>query len=388
MNHRRTLWTLYGINLLDSIGVWFYLPLLPIFLGRRGGSAALVGLVFAAGLLANALIRYPAGWAADRYGTKSVLIVSMGATALLFLAYLLPLPLGAFVALRFLQGLASGAYWPAANGLIAEITPRAERGRAFGYMQSTNLAGMIIGPGIGGLIALLNFGVVFTAAAVATGVTVVFLAGMRNVRAHETVEVPTHVLQVTRRLLPLLLLGLGTSYMIGTYDTIWPLYMTYRGANTFAVGLSFMAFALPAMFASGIAGTLGDRFGARRFIVISLLATALFAALYPFIASVPWLIGMGLLEGTSSISGMPILVAEVSRVSEAHEQGRTQGLFQTVQTAIQIVGALAGGSLFTASPTAAFLAITAACLFSVATAFIRLPLGQSSSPAGVVNERG
>ena len=387
MNHRRTLWTLYAINLMSAIGLWFFLPLLPIFLGRKGGSAALVGLVFAAGLLANALIRYPAGWAADRYGTKSVLIASMAGTAVLFLAYLLPLPLAAFVALRFLQGLASGAYWPAANGLIAEITPAGERGRAFGYMQATNLAGMIVGPGIGGLIALLNFGVVFTVAAAATGLTVVFLAGMRSVRAHETVEVPTHVLQVTRRLLPLILLGLGTSYMLGTYDTIWPLYMTYRGANTFAVGVSFMVFALPAMFASGIAGSLADRFGPRRFIVVSLLATALFAALYPFIASVPWLIGIGLLEGTSSFSGMPILVAEVSRASQAHEQGRTQGVFQTVQTAIQIVGALAGGSLFTASPTAAFLGIIAACLFSVATAFIRRPLARGGKAAGVVKER-
>jgi len=58
---RRILWTLYGCNLITSVGMWFFLPLLPIFIGRRGGSAALVGAVFAAGLLANAAIRYPSG---------------------------------------------------------------------------------------------------------------------------------------------------------------------------------------------------------------------------------------------------------------------------------------------------------------------------------------
>src|ERR1700738_3756057 len=42
---RRTLWTLYMGNLLTSIGLWFFLPLLSIFLGRKGGSAALVGVV-------------------------------------------------------------------------------------------------------------------------------------------------------------------------------------------------------------------------------------------------------------------------------------------------------------------------------------------------------
>src|SRR6476469_9065528 len=63
---RRILWTLYLGNLFTSIGLWFFLPLLPIFIGRRGGSAALVGAVFDAGLLASAAIRYHAGWAADR----------------------------------------------------------------------------------------------------------------------------------------------------------------------------------------------------------------------------------------------------------------------------------------------------------------------------------
>ena len=379
MDHRRTLWTLYAVNFLNSIGTWFFLPLLPIFLGRKGGSAALIGVVFAAGLLANAVIRYPAGWAADRMGTRFVLIGSMLSTSLLFLAYLAPLPTAAFVAVRLLQGFAQGAYWPAANGLLSEVTPAAQRGKAFGYMQSTNLAGMIVGPGIGGLIALLNLSIVFAVAASLSALTVVALATLPNVRAAETVQVPTHPTQLLRKLMPLILLGAGTAYMIGAYDTIWSLYMTYRGANTFAVGLSFVAFALPATFASGYAGALSDRFGARRFIIVALIATAFFAALYPFIASVPWLIALGLLEGFASISGMPSLMAEVSRVSGPGEYARTQGVYQTVQTALQIVGALAGGALFTLSPTYTFLGITAVCLASAATAFIPSPAARRTS---------
>src|SRR4030088_590555 len=91
---RRTLWTLYLGNLLTSIGLWFFLPLLPIFIGRKGGSAALVGAVFAAGLLASAAIRYPAGWAADRFGTRPVMVGAMALYELLFLGYLRALQLG------------------------------------------------------------------------------------------------------------------------------------------------------------------------------------------------------------------------------------------------------------------------------------------------------
>jgi MFS family permease len=367
--NRRILWTLYFGNLLTSIGLWFFLPLLPIFIGRRGGSAALVGAVFAAGLLASAAIRYPAGWAADRFGTRPVMVASMAVYAALYLAYLLPLPLPAFVALRFIHGAAAGAFWPAANGLIAEVTPPNQRGRAFGTMQSTNMAGMLLGPGIGGFVALFNLNAVFVISAVACGFATVALATLPSVKVDANVETaPVRALVIARKLLPLLLLGAGTSYMIGTFDTIWPLYITSRGGNTFAVGLSFMAFAIPATLLSARAGAVGDRFGPQRVIVGALVGTAVFAAIYPFVASVPWLIGLGLIEGIFTISGAPSLNAEVSRMAEPGQQARTQGVFQTAQFGVQIVGALAGGALFTVGPTLAFLAMSVVCLLGIGAA--------------------
>ena len=171
-----------------------------------------------------------------------------------------------------------------------------------------------------------------------------------------------------RKLVPLILLGAGTSYMIGSFDTIWPLYLTYRGASTLAVGLSFVAFALPAMLLSARAGMLGDRFGPRRLVVAALLGTAFFATLYPFIAAIPWLIGLGLVEGALTISGGPSLIAEVSKTAEPGYQARTQGVFQTVQVLVQGVGAVAGGALFALNRTSAFFAIAAVCLLGASAA--------------------
>ena len=381
--NKRTLWTLYAGNLLTAIGLWFFLPLLPIFIGRKGGSAALVGAVFAAGLLANAAIRYPAGWAADRFGTRPVMVGAMGAYAVLYLVYLLPLPLPAFIALRFVHGAAAGAFWPAANGLIAEVTPSNQRGRAFGTMQSTNMAGMLLGPVIGGFVALFNLDAVFAISAIACGLATVAVATLPSVRVEPSEQTtPVRAITIARRLLPLLMLGAGTSYMIGTFDTIWPLYITFRGGSTFAVGLSFMAFAVPATLLSARAGALGDRVGSRRLIVVALLGSAVFAAIYPFVTSVGWLIGLGLIEGIFTISGFPSLNAEVSRMAQAGQQARTQGVFQTVQFGFQIVGALVGGALFTVSPTWAFLAITAVCLLGIGSALLpgrQKPLRVSSA---------
>jgi MFS family permease len=347
--HRRTLWTLYAGNLLTQIGLWFFLPLLPIFISRRGGSPALVGIVFASGILASALIRYPAGWAADRWGTRPVLLGAMAAYSALFLAYLLPLPLPALVAVRALQGAAAGAYWPAANGLIGHLTPPGDRGRAFGLMQSTSMAGMVIGPGIGGFIALFNLSAVFVVSACVCAVATVALSRLPNVRAEATPEAPVGAVRIVKQLMPFIVLGAGTHYMIGTYA-------------------AFVAFAIPAVVLSARAGAFGDRIGARRLVVVTLIGTAFFAALYPFIASVPWLIALGLVEGMFTVSGGPSLMAEVSRHAAPGQQGRTQGVFQTAQTLIQIAGALGGGALFALSPTYAFLAVTAVCLLGAATA--------------------
>jgi MFS family permease len=368
--HRRTLWTLYLGNLLTSVGVWFFLPLLPIFLGRHGGSSALVGAVNAAGLLANAAIRYPAGWAADRFGTRPVIVASMAAGAVLFLAYLLPLPVGAFIVVRFVHGAAAGAFWPAANGLIAELTPASQRGRTFGVMQSTNTAGMLLGPGLGGFIALFNLNVVFVLSALLCGLSTIAVAMLPNVRLAPSHEAPVPTLRIVRSLGPLMLLGAGISYMIGTLDTVWPLYLTHRGGSTFAVGLSFVTFAIPATLLSAQAGALGDRFGPRRLIVVALVGTAVFNGIYPFVSSIPWLVGLGLIEGIYTIAGTPSLLAEVSRIAEQGYQARTQGLFQTVQTLIQIVGALAGGFLYGLNPTYAFLAITAICFLGAGTTLV------------------
>src|SRR5207248_9731664 len=92
------------------------------------------------------------------------------------------------------------------------------------------------------------------------------------------------------------------------------------------------------------------------------------------VASVPWLIGLGLIEGAFTISGIPSTMAEVSRLAEPGQFARTQAVYQTVQTAVEIAGALAGGALFTLGPAYAFLSITAVCLGGAATAFVPRPL--------------
>ncbi len=371
------LWILLAGNTLTMIGVTLFLPMLPLFLGAKGGSAAVVGAVFAAGILARALVQYPAGLAADRFGSRPVMVAAMVAYALLFFTYLLPLPPLAFIAVRFVHSSAGGSFGPAANALLADLTPSEQRGRAFGLMQSTTMAGLLIGPTLGGLVAGLRLDAVFGAAAlVSLAAAVVLLALPRppatraTQSVHATPEPPLAPAGLVRKLLPLMLIGAAFPYLIGTYDTIWSLYVTYRGANTVQVGLSFALFALPSVLLSSRSGALADRIGAKRLMMVGLVGAGFFAALYPFITSVPLLILLGVVEGLFTLNFAPALLSEVSRTARPGQQGRTQGFYQAVTSGVQIAGSLIGGALYTLGPAYAFLGISLVCGLSLASALI------------------
>ena len=86
------LWVLIAGHGLRWLGIGFFLPFLPLFVGSRGGGTGLIGLVFAARLVGIAIAQYPGGWLADRWGSRPVVVASLALFAVFFPAYLLPVP--------------------------------------------------------------------------------------------------------------------------------------------------------------------------------------------------------------------------------------------------------------------------------------------------------
>lgn len=366
----RALWILLAGNALVETGVNFFFPILPLFLRARGGGPVLVGAVVAAGVLAKVLLYYPAGNLSDRVGRRPVLLFAMGAYSLLFLAYLLPLPALAYVPLRFLHAGVAALYFPTAVAMVADLTPAAARGGAYSRLRATEMTGMLVGPVLGGAAAGIRLDAVFLAGALLTALAGVFLVALprapRRVRAG--LAPPTAPLAMLRRLLPLIALGAPIYYAFGTYESIWSLYITSRGASTLQVGLSYASYALPILLLTTVMARLVDRIGHLRSAAAALLTYGFVNSLYPLIASVWTLIGLGLIEGALTSAGTPALTAEVSRRAPAGEQGRTQGLYETANTAANGVGAAMGGLLYAVGPVPAFWASSAACLLGVLAA--------------------
>src|SRR2546423_15315325 len=106
----RPLWTPPAGNTLTMVGMGFFLPILPLLIAARGGGAATVGLVFATGVIARALVQYPAGWLSDQVGRRTVILGALLFYALIFPLYALPIPPAAIIAVRFAHAPAGGAY--------------------------------------------------------------------------------------------------------------------------------------------------------------------------------------------------------------------------------------------------------------------------------------
>jgi DHA1 family tetracycline resistance protein-like MFS transporter len=367
---QQAIWTLLAGNALTEVGIGFFLPILPIFLSRRGGSPILVGLIFALGVVARALAQYPGGRLSDRVGRKPVMVAALAVYALLFPAYLLPLPLPALLPLRFVQAFAAGFYLPAAAALVADLTVADQRGQAFGRLRASEMVGLVLGPALGGLVAGIRLESIFVAGALICGTAALVMLRLPDgsQRPRSEAIAPGADVSILRLILPAVLLGSAIYYAFGNYDAVWSLYMTHVGAGTFLVGLSFAAYAVPIVVLSGSLGGVIDRLGPRRAGLLAVSGYGLFNAAYPFITNVAALIGIGVVEGTMTAAGNPALAAEVSRAAPPGRQGRVQGVYQTALTGSEAVGALAGGALYSITPGFAFWAASGVSILGVVAA--------------------
>jgi len=107
--------------------------------------------------------------------------LSATAKPLMATAYVWPVALG----VRFLDRAGKGVRTAPRDALIADVTPLASRGRAFGFHRAADSMGAVAGPAIGlGLLVALNenFRFVFLLASIPAAAGVVLLAVLREKR--------------------------------------------------------------------------------------------------------------------------------------------------------------------------------------------------------------
>ena len=139
---------LFGlVSLFNDFASEMVYPLLPAFVTSIGGGAAALGALDGTAEFASTIVKVWAGRLADRVPRRGPLIV-IGYFVAVVVRPVIALAAAPWqvIGLRITDRIGKGVRTPARDALLADVTPRAMRGRAFGLQRGMDHAGAVIGP--------------------------------------------------------------------------------------------------------------------------------------------------------------------------------------------------------------------------------------------------
>lgn len=383
-DRQRTLRRLTVIVAVQWLGATLALPLMPLFLERRGGTPTTVGVVMSAFFVAGLATQFAVGHLADRFGRRPLLVGGLLAYAGGAWTYLLPVGADWFALSRALQGVGAGAIEVASLSAVATLFPEAERGRAMSRIFAAQLAGLAMGPLFGSLTSVSDLGWAFLVAGVVS--TLASLTALRIELGDQQLEHHRMVkVQRTPQLLGALGAAVATGLCVGVYETCWSLLMHHDGASTLEIRLSWTFFCLPYVALARFGGWLADHANRRVISTLGLLNAALFLAIYPEVHNVIALLALGPVESVGAALSMPSTSSLLSQGATPREMGRRQGLYTSANTAALAVSAALAGLLFSVHPAVPFTAFASASAVTtvVVTWWWRGVRGHVSEMAGL-----
>ncbi len=163
-------------TLIDRLGGFLLFPFFSIYIIERFGvgmtQVGFLFAVFAGGSIIGSTI---GGALADKYGRRSMLIIGLvfSAGSSLGMGFVEDWEL--FYLLAFLTGFISNFGGPAVQAMLADILPVEKRPDGFGLLRVTMNLAVTIGPAIGGVLAGINYLLLFIIDCVVSIITAIIV---------------------------------------------------------------------------------------------------------------------------------------------------------------------------------------------------------------------
>ena len=151
--NRRNLFLLAFALVVVMLGFGMVVPVFPFYIERLGAGGKALGLLVAISALTEFIFGPIWGSISDRKGRKPILMVGMLGYGLSMLLFGLSTQLWMLFVFRALSGVLSSATLATSMAYIGDSTSEKARGGGMGLMGAAAGTGIIIGPGIGGLLA-------------------------------------------------------------------------------------------------------------------------------------------------------------------------------------------------------------------------------------------
>lgn len=343
--------------LIDTIGFGIVLPVLPDLIVNLGHvtmaeATRIAGYMLVAYAVAQFFAGPVIGNLGDRFGRRPVLLFSMIAFAIdyAFMA-VAPSLIWLFIG-RLIAGAAGALYGPA-NAVLADITPPEKRAATFGLMGAAFGLGFILGPAIGGLLAMLGPRAPFIAAAAIAAANALWMFFLLPETLPPERRRPfrlrdAHVFGAFK---PLFQAGGGAAWLILT-ALIWQLgHMVYPATWAFwaeldrhwtagqigwSLAASGLAMAVAQVF---ITGPFIARWGETRALTVGMSVAACVFLGYVFVTQ-DWMIYALIAAGALQGLVYPSINALLSKLTDPSRQGALMGGMSSIGSVAAIAGPL------------------------------------------------
>lgn len=381
----KTVWALGFTSLFMDTSSELIHGLLPLFLTvSLGASVAVLGIVEGIADATAHITRVFSGWLSDTLQRRKALAVAgYGLAAITKPLFPLADAVWVVAAARFLDRTGKGIRGAPRDALVADVTPAAQRGAAFGLRQSLDTVGATVGPVLAiGLMVLFNDDIrtVLWFAVIPAAIAVVILM----------VGVKEPAPKAKQKRVPIKLgdiKGLGRFYWLvvaaGAVFTLARFSEAFLVIRAHDLGLALalapaVIAVMSLVFAASAypAGRLQDRYGARPLLLLGLLALiaadvllALGETLLPIFLGIGlWGLHMGLTQG--------VLSALVAHAAPQHLRGTAFGLFGLVIGLAALVASILAGVLWEVIGPGATFAAGAGFAALALVAFVAIPAGR------------
>ncbi len=356
---QRNLYILWITTFIMGASMSLVIPFLPIYIQELGihrlsNLERWSGIVFSATFMVSAFVQPLWGRLADRVGRKFILIRSGAGMAVVMAAMGLAQNVWQLFLLRGLLGAVAG-FIVSATALQATQTPPEHAGRALGTLQTGAVAGNLIGPFLGGVLAdTIGIRHVFFLTGIlqilATIVVIFFVKEQFRPSPSASRMSDREFLRKVRDTGIILPLFVVTMVIQMGYLSIEPIVTIYvrqlqphsAHISTLA-GATFAAIGLGNIISAPRLGRLADRIGAQKVLLASLVIAAFLYLPQAYVQNAYQLMGLRLILGLAVGGLLPSVQVLIQRYTPTFLQGRAFGFNSSFMFAGNLAGPLLGG---------------------------------------------